>query len=71
MRLKYERKCFKVCFHTRQEAKNRMKEINRKGVTKKPLNDVYFCEECKMYHLTSLTKESSRELTQKLKNKAA
>lgn len=59
--MNFEPKCMKIVYRTRGEAKKALKELNKQGpnVTKK-LTDVYYCEKCSCYHLTSMNKKKSR-----------
>lgn len=68
---RFVRKCFKVRYESKAEAKAEVVRINRKYKNRpdwKPLKDVYFCEECQSWHNTSMEKANSRKLT-KFKNK--
>ena len=65
MELRYTRKCFKVRYNNRQEAKKARKQINRIDVF--DLQDVYYCDECQGYHLTTMNKTDSRNLNRKKK----
>jgi hypothetical protein len=60
--------CFKVCYQSRKQAKKALKEQN---TTKKRFNltDVYWCDKCRSYHLTSMGKQRSRDLKRHINNK--
>jgi hypothetical protein len=58
----FQSKCGKVIFPTRKEAKAAIKLINKQGSRKrKTLTDVYWCDPCSGYHMTSMAKQSSRD----------
>lgn len=53
--------CYKKCHITRHEAKEALKRLNRdKGWHNK--GDVYYCEQCSHYHITSWDKGRCRDL---------
>jgi hypothetical protein len=58
--------CNKKCFATRKEAKKFLKEANKVKRLAKELTNVYWCEGCNSFHVTSQDKERSREYTRKL-----
>ena len=76
-KLKYARTCFKVRYSSRKRAKDALKKINKtmtaaiKAKTFDKLMDVYFCEECRIWHTTSMSKLQSRrfEAYKKIKTK--
>jgi hypothetical protein len=57
--------CVKKCFSSRQEAKKKVRELNRSGTLGKELTDVYYCNQCSAWHMTSMKKKKSRHLTRK------
>jgi hypothetical protein len=62
------KQCLKVCFGNRKDAKKKLKELKMS----KPhlgLTDVHYCDFCKAYHLTSMGKQKSRDLTRYLRKK--
>lgn len=58
--------CFKNCYDTRKEAKKKMKELNKSHHFDKQITNIYFCEPCSKYHLTTMAKQSSRDWTRHL-----
>jgi hypothetical protein len=58
--------CQKKCFKTRKAAKEFMKKLNT--YKKAGLTDVYKCDECLSWHLTSMNKKDSRKYTRFLNN---
>lgn len=62
-----ETKCFKKCFETKADAKKYLKEKNK--TIHMGFTNVYFCDQCKSYHLTTMKKEQSRNLGRFLKKK--
>lgn len=58
-------KCQKAWYLTRSDAKKALKRINKNYVTEKELTNVYKCE-CGYWHLTSLPKQVSRDITRHL-----
>lgn len=58
--------CYKVCYNTRQDAKNDRRILKKAG---RPLTSVYWCETCSAYHLTSQPKSDRKRLRKKFKNK--
>lgn len=58
--------CLKNCYDTRKEAKKRMKELNKAHHFEGKLNNIYYCEQCSSYHLTSMPKQKSRDWTRHL-----
>lgn len=55
--------CKKKCFQTRKEAKKEMKDLNH--WREKKLTNIYWCDTCSAFHLTSMDKNKSREYTRK------
>jgi ribosomal protein L20 len=59
----FKPKCGKFVYRDRAEAKKALKELNKQGPNiSKKLTDVYYCEFCSAYHLTSMNKKKSRYL---------
>lgn len=54
--------CGKVTYTSRRQAKEAMKKMNHTNICQKKLTDVYFCDECQHWHLTSMGKRQSRRL---------
>jgi hypothetical protein len=55
--------CGKRTYEKRKHAKRAMKAMNRKhGHT---LENIYFCDRCNGYHLTTMDKADSRKMTRK------
>lgn len=61
--------CQKRCYQSRAEAKRALKRINQLNGDNN-LKDVYWCEECQHWHLTSMTKKDSRNFTRRIRNQA-
>lgn len=61
-------KCLKVCYWTRKAAKAEMKALNKNHLTSKEIKNVYFCDECSSWHLTSMSKKRSRHFTKNINN---
>lgn len=58
--------CPKKCYGSKSAAKKTMRKLNK---TKHfNLKNAYWCDECKCYHNTSMSKKRSRHLTRKLNN---
>jgi hypothetical protein len=60
---KEENKCLKKCFYRKSEAKKFMKTQNRRwdfGYT-----NIYWCDKCFAFHLTTMDKQASRNLKSK------
>lgn len=58
--------CPKIRYHTRQDAKNARRLLNKKfhlGLT-----NIYYCESCAAYHLTTQTKKKGRNITRHINN---
>jgi hypothetical protein len=67
----FQRTCHKQIYASRHDAKKSMAMLNRKFKNrgkKDKLNDVYFCDECQAWHITSMNKEQSRNITRKHKH---
>lgn len=58
-------KCGKVPYFTRKEAKKALKDLNHTNLLDKKLTDVYFCDDCQMWHHTSIQARKSRHLKAK------
>lgn len=58
--------CLKKPYTTRSEAKKAMKLLNKSHNLKNNLTNIYFCEKCSQYHLTTLPKQASRDFTRYL-----
>jgi hypothetical protein len=54
-------RCGKVPFLSRKAAKEEMKVINHHHKTDKTIKDVYYCDDCSAWHLTSMNKKKSRD----------
>jgi SPP1 gp7 family putative phage head morphogenesis protein len=61
--------CTKKVFASRHAAKIKAKIFNKEGRLDKKITDVYYCNQCSGYHMTSMKKSRSRKLTQILNNK--
>lgn len=63
--------CGKKIYLSRGDAKNAMKALNQKFHNTKAdgLKDAYYCEDCPGWHLTSMSKQMSRNMTRKLKRR--
>ena len=61
--------CNKKSYKSRKIAKREMKRLNKNKALKKKLTNVYFCEEHNAYHLTSMPKKQSRNISRKKRNK--
>jgi hypothetical protein len=55
-----ENKCYKKVHATRALAKRAMRLINTSGKLARKITNVYYCDTCSGYHLTSLKKKKSR-----------
>jgi hypothetical protein len=65
-------KCTKFRYKTRKAAKKEMKLINQNNRFHRfehKLTEPYWCDMCMCFHLTSLAKQRSRDLTRKKKKK--
>ncbi len=68
--------CKKICFKTKREAQKAITRINKENVqkTKFVLKSVYFCEEHRAWHVSSMTKklaaliDEKKETRENLKN---
>ena len=58
----------KKTFQTRKEAKAFLKRMNKHKVLDRELTNVYWCEICMGFHVTSADKRESRKYTHKLNN---
>lgn len=56
------KQCNKRCHLTRQDAKNEKRMLNRNAGHKKEITNVYYCDICKSWHLTSMDKNKSRNI---------
>lgn len=56
--------CGKKGYITRSEAKKNKKRLVKLGHT---ITNIYYCEDCSYYHLTSMNKQQSRNITKKVK----
>jgi len=61
-------KCIKKPHLTRKDAKASMKYQNTIHHFENKLNNVYYCEICSCWHITSMSKKKSRNINHK-KNK--
>lgn len=52
--------CGKRGYFSRKEAKKAMRYYNTQ-FKDTPLTDVYYCDECSYYHLTSMPKQQARD----------
>lgn len=57
-------KCGKSVYIDRKAAKKAMKDHNKQYGRSFKLMDVYFCEDCMMWHTTSIPKANCRYLKQ-------
>lgn len=55
-------RCEKVYYSTRADAKAALKRINKLHNTDKKLTDVYLCDKCNHWHLTSMNKKKARAI---------
>lgn len=53
--------CGKKRYRTRKEAKKALKDINHTNALDKKLTDVYYCNDCIGFHITSMKKKKSRQ----------
>lgn len=65
MNTKYD-KCKKKGYPSRKIAKQCMVTLKSKG--RVALQDTYFCDICECWHLTSMNKKQSRNLTKRKTN---
>lgn len=64
----FKPKCGKLVYVSRALAKRALKLFNKvkeSGKWAKKLTNVYYCEACSGYHLTSMSKRRSRKITRK------
>lgn len=61
--------CYKKVYHTRQEARNAKRELNLKHNRERPLLNIYRCEICSCYHVTTMTRVKGKEIEERIKNK--
>ncbi len=54
-------RCVKKRYSTRKEAKKELKKIIRKSKKDKKPTDVYYCDDCQQWHLTSMIKTLHRK----------
>lgn len=59
--------CGKKNYPSRKKAKAARKRLNNKYPDQK-LTNIYYCDECVSYHLTSMKKKKSRFLTRRNNN---
>jgi len=52
--------CDKKNYISRSVAKKKMKLLNKKNILDKKIKDVYFCNVCRSWHLTSMNKKKAR-----------
>jgi hypothetical protein len=57
------KRCGKVCYTSRKEAKEIIKRVNHRGKFK--VTNAYFCDQCDHWHVTSMEKDKSREIGRK------
>lgn len=63
--MEYESKiCGKKCYTTRKIAKTTLKKMTKRGRNEQ---EVYYCEGCDAYHLTSQNKVKARKRRRKAK----
>lgn len=55
-------RCEKVSYSTRVNAKAALKRINKLHITERKLTDVYHCDRCGNWHLTSMDKRKTRAI---------
>lgn len=60
-------KCSKKSYLTRSEAKAAKKQVNK--TRKWGITNIYWCDDCRAYHLTTMAKEASRNKTRHLNKK--
>ena len=56
------KKCIKKTYATRKLAKALMKQQNTVHHFENKLNNVYYCEICSCWHITSMSKKKSRSI---------
>ena len=62
-------KCLKHRYPTKAIAKKYLKQINKQHTADRKLTNVYYCELCTGFHLTSQPKQASRDYTRYLNKK--
>ena len=66
-KLTFKKTCFKKPYISRKVAKSEMKRMNHNY--KFEAKDVYFCEECTAYHITTMEREKYQRLKKHLEER--